>query len=282
MSQIRHTAADEPYFLIRTLAARYASGRSTPRHVHPWGQLIYCTAGVMTVWTEAGSWVAPPQWAIWAPAGVAHELRFSGDSALRTLYLRADLAAGLPTTCVAMTVSPLLREMVVRAMELGMLDERQPLHRAMATLIVSDLKRHDAPPFDLPAPTSAAARRAADLLSTEGQPPSGTEALARQVGLSVRTLERRFLAETGLTVAGWGRQARLLRGLRRLAAGEPVKRVALAAGYRSASAFVAAFHAAFGQTPGRYFAGPSSEGVAAMAWPKAIKAPSGASTRSSR
>jgi AraC-like DNA-binding protein len=41
--------------------------------------------------------------------------------------------------------------------------------------------------------------------------------------------------------------------IRALAAGEPVKRVALAAGYRSA--FVAAFHAAFGQTSGRYFAG---------------------------
>ena len=73
--------------------------------------------------------------------------------------------------------------------------------------------------------------------------------------MSARTLERRFLAETGLTVAGWGRQARLLQGLRGLAAGQPVKRVAQAAGYRSASAFVAAFRVVFGQTPGRYFAG---------------------------
>ena len=251
MSQIRHTAADEPHFLIRTLAEQYPSGRSTPRHSHPWGQLIYCTAGVMTVWTEGGSWVAPPHWAVWAPAGVAHEIRFSGDCALRTLYLRADLAAALPAGCLAMTVSPLLRELVLRAVDLGMLDERQPLHQALATVILAELKRHDAPPFDLPMPTSPAARRAAELL--EAGAVRGTEVLARQVGLSVRTLERRFLAETGLTVAGWGRQARLLQGLRGLAAGQPVKRVAQAAGYRSASAFVAAFSAAFGQTPGRYF-----------------------------
>lgn len=252
MSQIRHTAADEPHFLIRTLAEHYPSGRSTPRHSHPWGQLIFCTAGVMTVWTQAGSWVAPPHWAVWAPAGVAHAIRFSGDGALRTLYLRADLTVDLPAGCLAMTVSPLLRELILRAMDVGMLDNRQPLHRALATLILAELKAHDAPPFDLPMPTSAPARRAAELL--EAGAARGTAALAREAGVSVRTLERRFLAETGLTTASWGRQARLLQGLRGLAAGEPVKRAAQAAGYRSASAFVAAFSAAFGRTPGRYFA----------------------------
>ena len=45
-------------------------------------------SGVMTVWTEVGTWVAPPQWAVWAPAGVAHAIRFTGASSLRTLYLR--------------------------------------------------------------------------------------------------------------------------------------------------------------------------------------------------
>ena len=43
--------------------------------------------------------------------------------------------------------------------------------------------------------------------------------------------------------------------LRRLADGAPVKVVAEAAGYASASAFVAAFKGVFGATPGRYFAG---------------------------
>ncbi|MDB5472492.1 MAG: AraC family transcriptional regulator [Caulobacter sp.] len=265
MSPIRHTAADEPFFLVRSLAARHEAGRSTGRHAHGWGQLIYCSQGVMTVWTQTGSWVAPPLWAIWVPAGVAHEIRFAGPSALRTLYLRGDLAGDLPAGCAAMTVSALMRELILRTMDLRMLDERQPVHRALASLIVAELKRHDAPPFDLPSPTSEATRRAAEIMQTPGAPLPGAEALARAVGLSGRTLERRFQRETGLTVAGWGRQARLLQGLRGLAAGEPVKRVAGMAGYRSASAFVAAFRAAFGQTPGRYF--NSGAGSGPTAWP---------------
>jgi AraC-like DNA-binding protein len=250
---IRHTAADEPYFLVRSLAGEFSAGQSTDRHAHAWGQLIYCSAGVMTVWTETGSWVAPPQWAVWAPAGVAHQIRFAGASALRTLYLRADVAAALPDDCVVITISPLLRELVLRTVSLGMLDEREPGHRAMAELITAELTRHDAPPFDLPTPTSPAVRRAAALL-TDPTEPIGTSGLARAVGLSTRTLERRFLAETGMSIAGWGRQARLLQALRRLADGDPVKAAAAVAGYATPSGFVAAFRSAFGRTPGRYFA----------------------------
>jgi AraC-like DNA-binding protein len=253
MSQIRRTAADEPHMMVRSLAARGVAGQGTGRHAHPWGQLIYCTAGVMTVWTEAGSWVAPPHWAIWAPAGVAHEIRFDGDCALRTLYLRADGAADLPVNCAVITVSPLLRELIARAIEVGMLDARDPAQRAMATLIRLELTRRDTAAFDLPAPTSEAMRRAADLLVADAGEGRGVVALAGAVGLSTRTLERRFLAETGMTIAAWGRQARLLQAMRRLAAGEPVKAVALAAGFGAPSAFVAAFRAAFGETPGRYF-----------------------------
>ncbi len=239
--------------MVRSLAGQFGAGQGTGRHAHPWEQLIYCAAGVMTVWTEQGSWVAPPHWAIWVPAGAAHQIRFSGACSLRTLYLRPAPAGGLPRACAVVTVSALLRELVLRTVEVGMLDERDPADRAMALLIAGEIAARDAAPFDLPMPTGEATRRAADVLAGEGPAPSGVVALAAAVGLAPRTLERRFLAETGMTPAAWGRQARLLQALRRLAAGAPVKAVAQAAGYATDSAFVAAFKAVFGETPGRYF-----------------------------
>ena len=72
-------------------------------------------------------------------------------------------------------------------------------------------------------------------------------------GVGVRTLERGFAAETGLSFGRWRRQARLLHALRRLGAGVPVKQAALDAGYQSASAFIAAFRETFATTPARYF-----------------------------
>ena len=243
---------------MRSLAGQFGPGQGTDRHAHPWGQLIYCVAGVMTVWTQAGAWVAPPSWAIWVPAGAAHQIRFSGACSLRTLYLRpgapGDSGDGLPDVCAVVAVSALLRALILRTISVGMLDGRESADRAMALLIRKEITRRDTAAFDLPMPTDAAARRAADRLGADDLPPIDTPALAALVGLAPRTLERRFLAQTGMTPAAWGRQARLLSALRRLAAGAPVKAVAQAAGYATDSAFVAAFKGVFGQTPGRYFA----------------------------
>ena len=77
--------------------------------------------------------------------------------------------------------------------------------------------------------------------------------LARSVGASRRTLERAFLAETGLTIGAWRQRQRLLRALELLAQGEPVTTVAGAVGYRTPSAFTAMFHEHLGTTPTRYF-----------------------------
>ena len=248
--------ADEPFYLIRTLAAEFGPGLAAEpvlrAHAHRWGQLIYCASGVMTVWTEGGSWVVPPHWAVWVPAGAPHALRFSGRCSLRTLYVRPDAPGAQPPACTVVAVSPLMRELVLRAVELGMLDERDAAQSALAQVILHEFERCEVSPFDLPAPVSDAAAKAAQLL-TEGAANWTTGELARAAGASVRTLERRFLEETGLTLGQWRRQARLQQALRDLASGAPIKAVAQAAGYARASGFTAAFREAFGVTPGRYF-----------------------------
>jgi AraC-like DNA-binding protein len=252
MSQKRRTRADEAFLLVRSLASDHQAGESIERHAHDWHQLIYASAGVLNVWTEAGSWVAPPTWAIWVPAGTRHGIRFAAGSAFRTLYLRPNEAEVLPERCCVLTVSPLLRELILKAGRIGMLDAREPTEAALATLILDEFRQARVPPFALPQPTSPAVRRAARLMEATGG-PLDVAMLARQAGIGQRTLERRFRAETGLGPAAWRRQQGLLTALERLAAGASVKTVAAASGYATPSAFVAAFRAAFGITPGRYF-----------------------------
>lgn len=278
MSRKRHTPADEAHFLVRTLAAEFADGSELAPHAHAWGQLIYLASGVASVWTSQGSWVAPPRWAVWAPAGVAHGMRFTGAASMRTLYLRPGLLqpgldtpslvepgvvkTGLPrpasnaslgSNSAVVPVSPLLRELILRAVEIGMLDDRQPAHAAMAALIVYELRSHPTPSLDLPLPHGELLRRIADHVRRTPADPRGHAAIAKQFGIGARTLERGFVAETGLSFGRWRRQARFLHALCCLGAGAAVKRAAVEAGYQSPSAFIAAFHAAFDATPGRYF-----------------------------
>jgi AraC-like DNA-binding protein len=71
----------------------------------------------------------------------------------------------------------------------------------------------------------------------------------------VKTIQRLFVKETGMTFGQWRQQARLLRALELLAVGEKVIDVALALGYESPSAFAAMFRKQFGQTPSQFFGG---------------------------
>jgi AraC-like DNA-binding protein len=251
MSRKRHTPGDELHFLVRTVAASFPNGHELPAHSHPWGQLIYVESGVMSVWTEQGSWVAPPHWGVWAPAGVAHALRITGTASLCTLYLRPGLQS-LGATSGVVTVSALLRELIFRAVEIGMLDDREPSHAAMADLIVHELGSHATAALDLPLPQSARLRRIAEHVAQNPGERTRQIALARRFGVGTRTLERGFLAETGLSFGRWRRQARFLHALRCLGGGAPVKHAALESGYQSPSAFIAAFRAALHTTPGHY------------------------------
>ena len=151
-----------------------------------------------------------------------------------------------------MPVSPLLRELVERATVVGMLDRRDPLEAALATLMVGELTDVGPPPLAVPEPASAPARRAAELLTTG----MTVEQTAAAIGVGRRTLERAFRAETGLPAGRWRQYRLLLRGLEEVADGATVHDASVIAGYRTPSAYVAAFRAAFGTTPARFLTPP--------------------------
>lgn len=255
MSPKRRSVADEPFIVLRTSAGDWRHGMAVGEHWHAWHQLVLITAGVVTVRSAATTWVAPPAWAVWVPAGVAHALVFTGASRMRTAYVRPEWRVDLPGGLHALAASPLLRELAARACAIGMLDRRDRDELALATLIAAELGRAGPAPLSLPSPASPALAAAAERLA-EGAPPAQA---ARAVGLGMRTLERRFVAETGLTPGRWRRHWRLVRGLEAVVAGAPVKAAAGTAGYRTPSAFVAAFRQAFGATPAAWLRGPDAQ-----------------------
>ena len=258
MSRKRRTVADEAHIVVRSSIADPARGGVIADHAHDWHQLIHLSAGLMTVWTEEGTWVAPTGWAVWAPAGIRHSIRFVEASTFRTLYLRPEEFAQSPPRCTAVSISPLMRELIVRATEIGMLDPRDPVEQALITLIRAEFHWSATPGFNLRQPEDPRLRQAASLIAANAPEAAGLPSLARAIGMTTRVFERRFSAETGLSPGRWRRHCALLVGLERIAAGAAVKAVAADAGYASSSAFIAAFHKAFGVTPARYFAATES------------------------
>jgi AraC-like DNA-binding protein/quercetin dioxygenase-like cupin family protein len=238
---------------VAAKAFEYAPGEHVPPHRHGRHQLLSASRGVMTVHTPRGAWVVPPHRGVWIPARVRHSIDMSGSVSMRTLYLRVDVARRWPDGCRVVNVPPLLRELILDAVERGGLDRAVPAQRHLVDVLLDQLDALPAAPLHLPEPRDARARRVTALLRDHPSDRRSFTALARGSGASRRTLERLFRSEIGMSFGRWRQQLRLSQALRLLAAGQAVTAVALDVGYESPSAFVAAFRRAFGTTPARYF-----------------------------
>lgn len=254
MSQIRQTGGDpDDAVLVRTYAVTHPPSLSIdPREV-AWHQLAYASSGVMTVRTVHGTWVVPPHRAVWIPAGIEHAVEMFGRVSVRTVFFKTSLTQDPPTRCLAVNVSPLLRELILHAMRLNVLRRDVAAQRRLAHVLLDQLDAVGAAPLQLPWPSDPRARRAAELLVTHPDRDWRLDEVSRQAGASKRSLERIFRRETGMTLGRWRQRARLIHSLRLVASGQPVTQVALAVGYRSPSAYVSAFRRVLGATPGRYF-----------------------------
>src|SRR5258706_5229857 len=238
---------------LYTLSHDFISGHRIPPHSHAEHQLVYASKGVMTVHTPAGMWVIPAHRGVWVPARTVHSIDISGAVSMRTLYFSPRVAASVDRGCRALTIRPLLRELILHTVGIGVLSRRNPEHARLIEVMLDQLEVASTAALHLPQPKDARARRIGQLLHDDPCDPRGLEEIARWAGASERTIQRLFLTETGLTFGKWRQQLRLVRSLPLLAGGDKVTSVALDVGYDSLSAFVSAFRKAFGVTPGRYF-----------------------------
>jgi AraC-like DNA-binding protein len=121
-------------------------------------------------------------------------------------------------------------------------------------LILDELRALPVLPLHLHMPSDPRLLRICKRLQQQLDDPSTMSEWARRLAVDVKTIQRLFLKETGMTFGQWRQQARLLRALELLAGGEKVINVALALGYESPSAFATMFRRQFNQTPGQFFA----------------------------
>jgi len=222
-------------------------------HYHDMQQLVYPSSGVLAISTALGTWIVPPQRAVWIPARVAHAHQAHGPTKMRTLAFPASVdPLGLDSPAV-LTVSGLLREIIV---ELTPFVDPAYTARQRADLervALDQVRRVGQLPVLLPALADDRLRAIAEFFRKDPADDRTLAEFGAAVGASERTLSRLFRQEAGMSFPQWRTQFRLLHALVLLAAGTSVTSTALACGWSNPSAFIEAFHHAFGSTPGRLF-----------------------------
>src|SRR5438045_2656346 len=158
------TTRDADGFPVRGLAQTFRDGHRLDRHTHPWAQLVYAASGTMKVSTPDATWLVPPTRAIWAPGGTPHEIEMRGAVAMRTLYLAPARDHPALSACRAIEVAPLLRELILHIVRIGMLQADDPAHGRLEALLVDLLAAAETAPLELPLPKDARAAGFAERL----------------------------------------------------------------------------------------------------------------------
>lgn len=244
---------DASTLAVSCKATDYAPRTVISAHAHNKHQLIHAVQGIMVVQSEAGRWIVPPTRAIWMPAGQVHMIRCIDALHMRSLFVRPDAMPGLPDTPQTVAISPLLREMINAAVDIPHPYAADSADARLMRCMLDQLHTLPVLPLHLPQPTDKRLQR---ICRTLQQAPDDTSTLgdwAGRLGIDVKTIQRLFARDTGMTFGQWRQQARLLDGLERLARGDKVVDIALALGYDTPSAFTAMFKRQFGLTPSRFY-----------------------------
>lgn len=222
-----------------------------PEHRHDWAQVVYAISGVLTVATEGRSFVISPEQGVWLPPGVTHRVGTLFGAEFRSLWLTPAVVDSFPSEPGVFVVSPLLRELIVEAASLKPDSDKGYAERVVA-LILDQLRRAPSLPGSLPWPRGESLNRLCEALYADPTDERSAVEWGQELGMSGRTLSRRFETDVGLSFRSWRRRMRLFRAIEMLGGGMDVTRTALDLGYGSTSAFIYAFRTEIGMSPQAY------------------------------
>lgn len=228
------------------------AGWESDSHSHRKAQLMLSLSGIATCEAESGLWLVPPHSALFLPGGTMHRVAVSGDIEGYAVFIEPMEARILPTQSAAITVTPLLRELIIRSAQLTVdpLQEGAELH--LTALLLHEIAKAPTGGLHLPMPTDPRLRVIFTSMMENPAHRGTIEFWARHAGLSERTLARVVAAETGMSFGRWRQQLNLILAMQWMAAGANVQQVALDLGYESAGSFVTMFRKALGTSPARY------------------------------
>ncbi|MCK7643304.1 helix-turn-helix transcriptional regulator [Corynebacterium sp. P6145] len=215
--------------------------------------IVWVYAGTAGVDTAVGTTRLSAGQVMLIAAGLRYRIRGGEDAVVIPVELPGELAVAVSirTAVAALPEQLRLRLLFEFAQNLGYLRpdvERTDFLRCLVAEIIA--AQSDAVPVPVaPQPISAEATAVAGTVMADLSVNHSVAQLADIAGVSVRTLQRRFRAETTLSVSRWITRVRLNEAVALIARGRGLQFAAHATGYPGASELIRAYRAETGTTP---------------------------------
>ncbi|ANT53626.1 AraC family transcriptional regulator [Mesorhizobium amorphae] len=231
-----------------------------PEHWHRKGQLVFALGGGVTCRVPSGLWMVPPHCGVWVPSKMEHSNIATANARIFFVYIEPG-AAELPDRCCTLSISPLLRELII---ELSDCAPDEPRGDRLAGMLLAELPLMPVQQLHLPISAEPRLRRIAEALADDPADRSTLAEWANRVALSESSLARLVVKETGLSFGHWRQQLHLIVAIRELASGASVQQVSGDLGYGSVTAFITMFKKALGMPPARYLSSVAQNGGSAF------------------
>jgi AraC-like DNA-binding protein len=232
----------------------------TSIHTHQKAQLLYAEGGIVHVFVNNRHWYLPARCFMWIPAGVEHSvLSFSKNVDLLNFYFKVDdqdLTFYEETNIYF--VSDLLREMFLFTVDWdGPVYENNPVKYDFLKAIKSILPELESNkiPFAIqhPFPKDQKLLEVARFLSKNLDKSYTIEEVAKEFGLSERTLSRKFKEHLGMNYIRFLRSLRITKSLELITEKKyNMLEIALQVGYSSLASFSNIFLKITGIRPTEY------------------------------
>ncbi|WP_244493105.1 MULTISPECIES: helix-turn-helix domain-containing protein [unclassified Aureimonas] len=213
-------------------------------HSHRRAQFLHCVQGFMTARVPGTSFIIPSGHGLVIAPDLPHAVKAHGPVRMWSVYAEPE-ACGEPAWDGARVVQAsrllcaCLEALVKEPAEGG--SERAD---HLSALVLGEIAAAEPGRLALPEPAERRIQSLCRELSAQPATDLDIDAWADRLGMSRRTLTRRFRTETGMSFVEWRRRLRVAHVMRLKAEGERLEDIAERVGYRSVSALRAALREA--------------------------------------
>ncbi len=145
-------------------ASNDVAGIELDLHRHAKGQIMLVQRGALSCEVEGGLWIVPPRSALWIPGGALHSVKATGLLEGYNAFVDPKIDARLPAACCAVSVTPLLRELLFRSASLPLLYEEGGKNARLMAVLLDELADAKVEDLHLPMPTDARLRKMVNLM----------------------------------------------------------------------------------------------------------------------
>lgn len=242
---------DAQNFYVRYIC--HDKNHQTNTHIHLMGQLYLLKSGIISCYAKDKRWLITNCCIGWIPAMTKHNATSWGKIRGWNLYLPQSWCHSLPKHTCLLQYNELISALIARIVTFSDIRKFTEAQKRIIQVLIDEIKQcQSINSLLLPFPTDP---RLINITQAIWHDPTNTRTQAEWAnwaGISVRSLSRHFMYETGMTFSRWKQLAKLMISLEKLTKSWTINEIAYSLGFSDASAYIASFKSIYGISPKQY------------------------------